>query len=88
MWVWCMLRLPRIVLIAAALYLPFVGTPAIAEKPANPVRWNGFYAGVYAGQAWAESDIRTNAGTATTTLPFTYFAATGHCAKQAGVLLR
>jgi outer membrane immunogenic protein len=72
---WC---LHRVSLAATAWFCVLVSTAALAQKPVVPedFRWAGFYAGAYAGQAWAESEIRTDAGNASLALPFTYFAPT------------
>ena len=69
-----MWRFLRILLVLSAPYFPLASTAALAQKAASSegFRWNGFYLGVYAGQAWAESDIRTDAGAAS---PDTYFTA-------------
>jgi outer membrane immunogenic protein len=39
----------------------FIGT-ALAEAPATPHRWAGFYFGFNAGRAWADADFRTTPG--------------------------
>ena len=72
--------------LAAAVTLFAAKTPASADGPRSynkssaPIEssWSGFYLGVYAGRAWGDADLRTDAGTLTAT---SYFRSSANIAS-------